>query len=172
VHREAPLYREAAIIDPDGMEIVRIVEDRILDASELRDVSKPENTTYRSERYFEETLKVKTGEIYVSHVTGWFVTLEEQLHRAQSIEDAVEGRQFEGVIRFAAPCMGDDGGFEGLVLLSLDHRSSARSGWSYRSLSFVFARRVRAFCRVASSSAPTPMVRSPSLKAFAAPSTC
>ena len=122
VHRDVPLYREAAFIGPDGTEIVRVVGDRIVDASQLRDVSKPENTTYRSELYFEETLKVNAGEIYVSHVTGWFVTLEEQLHGAQRIEDAVEGRQFEGLIRFATPCMRDDGGFEGMVLLSLDHR--------------------------------------------------
>ena len=122
VHREIPTYREVALIGPDGREKIRIEDDRIVDPSELRDVGKPENTTYKSERYFEETRKLKAGEIYVSHVTGWYVTRAEQVGRAERVEDAVEGRKFEGVVRFATPYIGDNGEFEGMVLLSLDHR--------------------------------------------------
>ena len=89
---------------------------------ELRDVSKPENTTFKSERYFQETLKLKSREIYVSRVTGWYVNRNQQLGRAERIEDAVEGKKFEGVIRFAIPCIGETGEYEGIVMLSLDHR--------------------------------------------------
>lgn len=122
IHPEIPLYREIAFIGPDGREKVRIEEDRIVGPSELRDVSRPENTTYKSERYFEETRKLKEGEIYVSHVTGWHVTRAEQLQGARRIEDAVQGKKFEGVVRFATPCFGPGGKFEGMVMLSLDHR--------------------------------------------------
>jgi PAS domain S-box-containing protein len=122
VHREIPAYREVALIGPDGMEKVRIEDDRIVHVSELRNVSKPENTTYKSERYFEEARKLKDGEIYVSHVTGWYVSRTEQLQGARNVEDAVEGKKFEGVVRFATSYIGDSGEFEGMVLLSLDHR--------------------------------------------------
>ncbi len=122
VHRELPLYREIAFIGPDGVERIRIENDRIVEPGELRDVSKPESTTYKSERYFEEVKKLNAGEIYASHVTGWHVTREEQLQGAQSPEEAVEGRKYEGVVRMATPCHGADGHVEGFVMLSVDHR--------------------------------------------------
>ncbi len=122
VRRLIPLYKEIAFIGPDGRERIRIVDDRIVDERELRDVSRPENTTYKSERYFHETRRLPAGEIYVSHVTGWYVTREEQLAGASSVEEAVEGRKYEGVVRFATGCYGDDGSFQGMVMLSLDHR--------------------------------------------------
>lgn len=122
VFKDLPLYREVTFIGPNGIELIRIVDDRIEGPSGLRDVSTPENTTFKSEHYFQEALKLKSGEVYVSHVTGWYVTREEQLAGAQSIEEAVEGKKYEGVIRFATPCIGASGEFEGMVVLSLDHR--------------------------------------------------
>lgn len=122
VHRELPIYREMAFIGPDGVERIRIVNDRIMDPTELRDVSRPENTTYKSERYFEKAKNLGNGEIYTSHVTGWHVTQEEQLQGARSPEEAVEGKQYEGVVRMATPCYGPDGRFDGLVMLSVNHR--------------------------------------------------
>ncbi|MEW6532433.1 MAG: ATP-binding protein [Thermodesulfobacteriota bacterium] len=122
VHKEIPLYREIAFIGANGMETIRIVEDRVAEPAELRDVSKPENTTYKSEKYFQETIKLKTGDIYVSHVTGWFVSRDEQLQGARSVEEAVEGKKFEGVVRMATPCFTEAGQFEGMVIVSLDHR--------------------------------------------------
>jgi PAS domain S-box-containing protein len=121
-HKEIPLYREVAFIGPDGKEQILVRDNQILDAALLRDVSKPENTTYKCERYFEETKRLKSGEIYVSHVTGWYVTREEQLQGAERVEDAVEGKKFEGLLRFAVPCRAKDGQLEGIVMLSLDHR--------------------------------------------------
>ena len=122
VYQTIPLYRELAFIDAMGHEQVRVVDNRILDRAALRDVSRPENTEYRNERYFNETRKLKNGQIYVSHVTGWYVTKAEQLRGADSVESAVGGKTFEGVVRFAVPCIGENGDFEGMVLLSLDHR--------------------------------------------------
>lgn len=122
VHKEIPFFREVAFIGADGIEKVRVESDRIADAAELRDVSKPENTTFKSERYFHETIQLKPGDIYVSHVTGWYVTRDEQLQGARSIEEAVEGKKFEGVVRIATPCFSDTGAFEGIAMVSLDHR--------------------------------------------------
>ncbi|MEW6352158.1 MAG: ATP-binding protein [Thermodesulfobacteriota bacterium] len=122
VHLELPLYREVAFIGADGREKIKIESGRITGPNELRDVSKPELTTYKSEQYFRETAKLKEGHVYVSHVTGWFVSKEEQLQGAASVEEAVQGKKFEGVIRFATPCFTDDGPFEGIAMISLDHR--------------------------------------------------
>ncbi len=112
VHKEIPLYEGIAFIGADGIERIRIVEDRILGPSHLREVSKPENTTYRTERYFEEASKLKSGQIWVSHLTGWYV------NRAESLR----GRRYKGVIRFATPCRDDRGRLEGVLVLSLDSR--------------------------------------------------
>lgn len=117
-HQEIPLYSEIAYIGADGVERVRIRDGEILGHSELRDVSRPENTTYKSENYFAEALKLKPGEIYVSHVTGWYTPRQRQ----QNAENVAGGPQYNGVVRFATPCIAEDGRFEGMVLLSLDHR--------------------------------------------------
>ncbi len=121
-HKEIPLYREVTFIGADGREKILVRDDQIVGSEFLRDVSEPVNTTYKCERYFEETKKLTKGEIYVSHVAGWYVTREEQLQGAERVEDAVEGKKFEGVLRFAVPCWAKDGHFEGIVMLSLDHR--------------------------------------------------
>ncbi|NTV41889.1 MAG: GAF domain-containing protein [Syntrophobacteraceae bacterium] len=122
IRKDIPLYREIAFIGPDGIERVRILDDQITAKAGLRDVSKPENTTYKSERYFSETRELKADDIHVTHLTGWYVTRDEQLGRAARLEDAVEGKKYEGVIRFSSPLFARDGRFEGILVLSLDHR--------------------------------------------------
>jgi len=113
IHKEVPLYKEIAFIGADGMERVRILDDHIVEPSGLRDVSKPADTTYKSEKYFEEASKLKSNEIRVSHLTGWYAGQGGQ---------SSEGRNYEGVIRFSTPCMDYQDRFEGIILLSLDHR--------------------------------------------------
>ncbi|MGO9017672.1 MAG: ATP-binding protein [Syntrophobacteraceae bacterium] len=113
VHKELPLYKEIAFLGADGVERVRILDDHIVDQSGLRNVSKPENTTYKSERYFEEASRLKSNEINVSHLTGWYIGQGRQ---------SPEGRNYEGVIRFATPCTDELGRFQGIIVLSLDHR--------------------------------------------------
>jgi PAS domain S-box-containing protein len=121
VHKEIPLYREVAFIGPNGMEQIRIEGNRIVPAQELRNVSRPEDTAYKSETYFRETVKLKSGDIYVSHVTGRYVSRDEQLQGASDVEHAVEGKKFEGVLRMATPCFSETGELEGIVMVSLDH---------------------------------------------------
>jgi len=107
-----PLYREMAYIDATGQEIIKIVDGRLASPDELKDVSDPRNTTYKSETYFAETKKLAEGEIYVSHVTGYYVTKAE----------FEAGRRFEGVVRFATPLFDEEGNFAGMVMLALDSR--------------------------------------------------
>jgi len=122
VWRDMPLYREIAFVDFSGQELIRIVDGYPVRQEELRDISKPENTTYKSEKYFLEVMKLPPGKVYVSHVTGWFVSLEEQLNGAKDVEHAVEGKKYEGVVRFAVKCSEDEDGTSGVIVLSLDHR--------------------------------------------------
>lgn len=121
VVREIPLYAELALIDAGGEERILIRGDEVQPESALRDVSRPENTTYRSEDYFARTRDVPAGEIYVSHLTGFHVSKPEQLGDAGRVEDAVEGKRFRGVIRFGMPIYENEE-FSGVLLLSLDHR--------------------------------------------------
>jgi len=119
--REAiPIYSEVAFIDSNGRERLRLVDGRPV--AELRDVSLPANTTYKSENYFSAARDLPPGEIYVSHLTGWHVSKEEQLNGAASPEEAFDGKRYEGVIRFAMPVRKADGELAGVVMLSLDHR--------------------------------------------------
>ncbi len=118
--RVIPLYSELAFIGADGYERIRIQNDRV--RSERRDVSRPANTTYLTETYFASARDLPPGQIYVSHVTGWHVNKLEQLQGAATAEEAVEGRKYEGVVRFARPIHADDGHLLGVAVLSLDHR--------------------------------------------------
>ena len=114
------LYKEIAFIDPSGMERLRIV-DGVVDEVP-RDVSNPANTTYRSEIYFKAARELPDGQIYVSHVSGWHVDKLAQLGAATSPEEAIEGANYEGVVRFAQPVFAAGGQLQGVVVLSLDHR--------------------------------------------------
>jgi signal transduction histidine kinase/HAMP domain-containing protein len=120
VREKVPLYSELSFIDPDGREMIRIADDQVI--SDLRDLSNPANTTYKTESYFREAVLLSAEEIYVSHVTGWHVSMEEQLRGAPSPEATVEGEVFRGVVRFAKALRGDSGELLGVVVLSLDHR--------------------------------------------------
>ena len=117
---ESPLYREVVYIDAVGKEVVRIENGVVVD--ELRDVSRPENTTYLFEDYFQQVTSLQPGEIYVSHLTGWHVNKLQQLGEADNPESAIEGEKYEGVVRFAANVHDRAGNFSGVVMLSLDHR--------------------------------------------------
>ncbi|GAB4173808.1 MAG: PAS domain-containing sensor histidine kinase [Geothermobacteraceae bacterium] len=114
------LYSEVTFINADGHERIRIVNGDL--SMELRDVSRPENTTYRSEDYFQRAAELPAGRIYVSHVTGWHVDKVEALAGAERPEEAVNGRPFRGVIRFATPVRDGEGRLKGVIVLSLDHR--------------------------------------------------
>ncbi len=114
------LYKEITYIDANGMERLRIADG--VPTEELRDVSNPANTTYLSEIYFNSARELQEGQIYVSHVTGWHVGKQAQLAGATTPEEAIEGADYEGVVRFAQPIFTMDGQLKGVVVLSLDHR--------------------------------------------------
>ena len=116
-----PLYKEIAFIDSKGNEIISIKNGKIVPAKFLKNVSVPANTTYKCEDYFNKTKKLKSGEIYVSHVTGFYISRNEQLNGAKDISDAPPGKFYDGVIRFATPIY-SSGRFAGIVMLALDHR--------------------------------------------------
>lgn len=110
--RMLPLYRSISLIGADGRELLLVRDGASVHPSELRDVSKPEQTEFKSETYFEEIRRTRPGDIYVSKVTGRHVTIQEQ----------EAGKEFEGIIRFGIPLLDADGSFEGALVFSLDHR--------------------------------------------------
>jgi signal transduction histidine kinase/HAMP domain-containing protein len=117
-----PRYSSLAIIDQSGQETFVIRDGRAVPRQELRNVADPAATEYRSEEYFRRARQLKHGEIYVSHLTGFHVTKEEQLAGAPDPESALNGREYRGVIRFATPLFDRSGRFAGVAVLSLDHR--------------------------------------------------
>ena len=121
-HEFLPLYRSIALIDRSGKERVVIRDGSFVPAAALRNVSDPANTDYRNEDYFDKIRSVKRGQIYVSHLTGFHVLKQDQLAGASDPESAYDGKNYEGVIRFGSPLFDDSGAFDGMVVLSLDHR--------------------------------------------------
>ncbi|MCL2742474.1 MAG: hypothetical protein FWE67_01335, partial [Planctomycetaceae bacterium] len=73
-----PLYDEIALLDKNGKQIVKYVtpkstKKRFPFSRELADVSDPQNTYIKAERYFEELRKLGKDDIYVSDVIGAYV---------------------------------------------------------------------------------------------------
>ena len=110
-----PMYVEMALVNKAGKEVIKIVDGKIVPKSKLVNVSDPENTTYKSEDFFIKTKNLDKGNVYVSHITGWYV------NRA----DFEKGKRFEGIIRLATPLF-DKQGFAGLITLALDVRHLAK----------------------------------------------
>jgi signal transduction histidine kinase len=117
-----PLYRSIALIDRNGRERTVLRDGLFLAVSELRDVSTPSGTEFKSEDYFSRIKGLKRGEIYVSHLTGFHVSKQEQLAGAADPESAYNGKTYDGVIRLGSPLFDKQGDFSGMVVISLDHR--------------------------------------------------
>ncbi len=110
-----PLYKEMSFIDKKGKELIKIVDGKVAPADKLINVSIPANTTYKTENYFAKTQVLNKGEVYVSPVTGWYVT-----------KNAFKnGSRFFGIIRIATPVFDQDG-FAGIISLALDYRHLAK----------------------------------------------
>ena len=112
---QLPLYREMSLIDTNGNELIKIKDGRILPKKDLVNVSNPANTTYKTEDYFLRAKELNKGDVYISHVTGWYVNKA----------DFEKGKRFEGIIRIATPLF-DKQGFTGVIALALDVRHLAR----------------------------------------------
>ncbi len=119
VREKVLLYSELAYVDSQGQEQLRIVSGR--PSVNLRNVADPQQTTYKNEDYYHQALKLREGEVWVSHLNGWYVSRQEQLQGAETPLEAVQGTPYRGVIRFVTPRY-EDGKFQGAVVLSLDHR--------------------------------------------------
>jgi len=122
IHELLPLYRSIAFIDRNGRERIVIRDGQFVAPSELRDVSTPAGTEFRSEDYFSRTKALRRGDIYVSHLTGFHISKQEQLAGAADPESAYNGKTYDGVIRFGSPLFDRQGAFDGMVVISLDHR--------------------------------------------------
>jgi len=108
------LYTEMALTDRNGNELIRVANGEAVPKANLVNVSKPANTTYKTEEYFAAAKALERGEVYVAQVTGWYV------NRA----DFEKGKRFTGILRFATPVF-DKQGFSGVLTLSLDYRHLA-----------------------------------------------
>jgi PAS domain S-box-containing protein len=109
-----PLYTEMSLVDSSGMEVIKVLNGRIIAKAGLKNVSDPGNTTYKSEDYFSKTRNLKKGDVYLSHVTGWYVN-------RSAFE---EGKIFKGIIRIATPLFENDE-FSGIITFALDARHLA-----------------------------------------------
>ena len=115
------LYREVAWVGPDGRERIRVDGGEPVRPDRLRDVSRPGGTTYGVERYFARALEMPPGEPFVGHVVGRHVSKPEQLAGARSVEEAVDGAEYRGIVRFAL-AVRRSGRLLGVAVLALDHR--------------------------------------------------
>ena len=118
---QVPLYRSIALIDRNGREKQVIKDSAVVPAAELKNVADPARTEYLTEEYFNR-VRSQPGKIYVSHLTGFHISKQDQLNGADEPEHALDGKTYQGVIRFAAALFDARGSFNGVVVLSLDHR--------------------------------------------------
>ncbi len=115
VKEQLPLYVEMSFIDRNGREVIKLVDGQVVPGNTLQNVSNPANTTYKSEDYFLKAKGLDKGQVYLSHMTGWYVNKAE----------FEQGKRFKGIIRMATPLF-DKQGFIGVVALALDARHLAR----------------------------------------------
>jgi PAS domain S-box-containing protein len=136
VYEDRPLYHEVTFVDLNGRERIKIVTSDLMDKA-LKDVSRRRNTFIRAETYFEELKRLKSGEIYVSEVTGEYVGTRvigmytpanaeksgvpyEPEKAAYAGQENPLGRRFKGIVRWAMP-VEQKGKRIGYVTLALDH---------------------------------------------------
>jgi signal transduction histidine kinase len=121
IREQLPLYRSIALIDKNGREKLVIRDGAVAPAAELRNVSNPARTEFLTEDYFTR-VRTQPGKIFVSHLTGFHVSKQDQLNGADEPEHSFDGKSYQGVIRFAAALFDVRGTFNGVVVVSLDHR--------------------------------------------------
>ncbi len=115
--RYLPLYREIAFIDPTGQEVVKVSDNRLAAPAELRDVSRPDQTLFPGETYFNEIIELPPGEIYVSPVTGYYLSTDV----AQAGVEKPDGQVYDGIVRWAMTIYEEET-LQGVVTLALNHR--------------------------------------------------
>ncbi len=114
-----PLYREVTFTNPSGIVEIHVNGGK-LNPSGNR-ITGTFMSDFGPEDYFSKASLLPAGKMHVSHLVGRHILREEQLGAAENVEDAVGGKGFRGIIRFAAPVY-DGGELRGVVALGLDHR--------------------------------------------------
>ncbi len=133
---EKPLYLEMAFIDIRGMEQVKVTASPLADPAH-KNLSRKEETWWRSEDFFPELEALQPGEIYVSDVIGPYVSSKiiGPYTRAKAKKAGIPfapevsgyagkenpvGKRFQGIVRWATP-VARAGQIVGWVTLVLDH---------------------------------------------------
>jgi hypothetical protein len=144
-----PVYDEITYIELNGNELIKVTAASSPKvnyplSSERKNVSRQENTYVKAETYFQELLKLKPGEIYVSDVIGAYVGTNyigmyvpsvvsmaantrgydiefDPQAQAYAGKENPNGRRFEGIVRWAAPVTGKNGEISGYVTFALNH---------------------------------------------------
>ena len=132
-----PLYLEMTYVDLNGVEQLKVTTSPLM-TSELRDISRRENTYTKAETYWASLQSLRPREIYVSEVIGPYVgspiigpytparaqELGIQFAPEQAAYAGKEnpvGKKFQGIIRWAVP-VEKNGQITGYITLALDHR--------------------------------------------------
>ena len=116
-----PVYSELSFIGTDGVERVKIKNGFI--SKNFLDLSKDANLEFKSRaapdapvtNYYKEGMKLKKGEIYVSHIEGRVLNITE----AHAGNRNPDGKYAHGVQRFVTPVY-RDGEKIGILMLGLD----------------------------------------------------
>jgi hypothetical protein len=106
-HFEMPIYREIVFVDMDGQEQVKVSNEcteypftcGMVKDDQLKDVSRPANTLYKSETYFTESAGLKPNEVYIGSPIGFHLPPEIAYASAQYRP----GERYRGVLRMTAP---------------------------------------------------------------------
>lgn len=119
-----PLYIGLSFIRPDGYEIIRIREGRLIPG--LRDFNGPVTGPWGREHFFQRTMAQDSDTPFVSHLMGYHVArpdppAQKDRHPDQETLDIRLSPPFSGVIRFSRQVY-RDGTLLGVVSLALDHR--------------------------------------------------
>ena len=146
---DIPLYDEISYFDLQGNELVKYVSSDSSKknyplSTELRNISRRENTYVKAETYFAELQALQPGDIYVSDVTGAYVASNyigmyapevlEQVaqdrgydipyapeEQAYAGEENPNGQRFEGIVRWVTPVADAAGQKIGYVSFALNH---------------------------------------------------
>ncbi|MFZ2411998.1 MAG: hypothetical protein WAW23_10540, partial [Candidatus Methanoperedens sp.] len=116
-----PVYSELSFIGTDGVERIKIRNGSI--RYDYLDLSKDENLEFKARaapdkpviNYFKEGMKLREGEIYVSHIEGRILNITE----AHAGNKNPYGKYAHGVQRFVTPVF-RNGERIGILMLGLD----------------------------------------------------
>ena len=132
-HKKIPIYKEITYYNLDGKEIYKVSQIN----QNLQDISDKNNTYCRAEEYYQQSKKLKKGEIYVSKVVGQYIgspvigTFTQAKAKKAGIKFEPEkyayagaenplGKKFEGIVRFVTPVYKNNKKV-GYLSLALDH---------------------------------------------------